>query len=683
MPVYNINGKKIRTEVALSDQQIDEIASELGQGAVQEPQSTIDVGNAPTSGLVMGLKDPISAGAQLLPRGLGFVSSVGGLAPNSLSDWFNSEAQRVDAMVKQDEAGYQASRRQKGESGFDLERLAGNIVNPANLVPGALVRGSALTKSVATGAMTGAMQPVVGDGSFAEEKLTQAATGAVLGPLFEGVVKGGVKVKDIFKRVTPKGREKALRDYLIEATGPEKEAVIKALQDAKEFVTGSRPTAAEALSDIPSASQLMAIQKKLSRDPAVGAGFKVLQENNRIARQTLIDSIAKTDAERKLVEEARSGVFKNIGAKALDSANEASRVLNELQGAVNLKFKNVVDSKELEKQLPLGWAGFAAGTKPRVDSAAKTVYSDQVKKFQLDSLAQSGYFPLLASDIVSPIDKALKMTIDDDSKLILNGMKQDILSRADSNGIVNSNDLYENVRKVLNQKVSVYLNKGDKPFQGGLPQTAAKTADNIKKMIDASLNKTTQGAWGKYLNDYAKYSKQLDRMAVGEALSKKLNSAVDKEKALSFATAVEEATSLIKTSTGLPRYSNLADILEPAEVKKVQSVLADLQRKAKSEELGAGLRTAEIDVGATLPNVLSQPIAFTNIFLRHLANGNAGKVTAAAAPLFQDPKKLAAFINNVPEPNIVMKLLARVSPDTQRTMLQAIAIKPIQEGLRQ
>lgn len=663
----------------------EELLQHLQGSQAQSADQAVAAAAPITSGFLMGLKDPITAGAQLLPRAGEFITSLGYQAPNAVSDWFASEAKRVDDIARAEEQGYQASRRAEGDTGFDTSRLAGNIINPANVVPGALARGGAVMKSVTTGATAGAMQPVTGgEDSFVSQKLSQTATGAVLGPAFEGTLKGLGKLASIVRSPTEAGREKTLRAYLNSAI-PENEraAVISALQDAKEFVTGSRPTAAEVLSDIPSAAQLGAIQKKLASDPVVGAQFKAQQEANRQARQTLIDSIAKSDAERLAVEEARDGVFKNIGAKALDQANTARQALTEVQSVVNTKFLNLTKSQQLEKQIPTGWSAFATSGKPKVDAAAKQTYSEQMKKFQMDSLAQNGYFPLMAENIVAPINKMLKTELGDESRAILNGIREDILSRADKDGIVNSFDLYENVRKVLNQKAAVYLKQGEQAFQGGLPQAAAKTVGNIKKALDLSINRTTGGAWGKYLGNYAMYSKQLDRMAVGEALSKKLNTALDAERATVFAQAVEDAGTLIKKSTGLPRYSSVDQILKPAEMNKVKAVMADLERKVKAEGLASGLRTAEVGGEAALPNFLSRPVAATNIFLKFLTSGNNAKIIEMAAPLFQDPKALAAFIQNVPEPNLVMKLLAHVSPNTQRAMLQAIAIRSVENSTYQ
>ncbi len=140
------------------------------------------------SGFLMGLKDPLTAGAQLLPRGLEFVTSAGGMAPNVVSQFFGREAARVDEMAKAEEQAYQEARKARGEEGFDIARLGGNVLNPANIAVG-LRAGQAVggvskaRQAVAGGAATGVLQPAVSEDSFTEEKAGQAVGGAVGGAL--------------------------------------------------------------------------------------------------------------------------------------------------------------------------------------------------------------------------------------------------------------------------------------------------------------------------------------------------------------------------------------------------------------------------------------------------------------------------------------------------------------------
>jgi hypothetical protein len=166
-----------------------------------QPEKTQPETKAPSSGFMMGLKDPITAGAQMIPRALGAVASLGGTKPNSLSDLLYREAQRVDEMAKAEEQSYQAQREKAGESGFDPARLGGNILNPASLVPAARVAQLARAKGLSTvgqaataGAVGGAMQPVVGEGEFGEQKAEQVVLGGVTGPIGEKVVAGAGRV---------------------------------------------------------------------------------------------------------------------------------------------------------------------------------------------------------------------------------------------------------------------------------------------------------------------------------------------------------------------------------------------------------------------------------------------------------------------------------------------------------
>ena len=191
MAIYVQVGKDV---VEFPDGMSDEQIAEAISGSV--PQA-----KAPSSGFMMGLKDPITAGAQMIPRALGAVASLGGTKPNSLSDMLYREAKRIDEMAKAEEQSYQAQREKEGESGFDVARLGGNILNPASLVPAARVaqlaraRGlSNVGQAAAAGAVGGAMQPVVGEGTFEEQKAEQVVLGGVTGPIGEKVVAGAGRV---------------------------------------------------------------------------------------------------------------------------------------------------------------------------------------------------------------------------------------------------------------------------------------------------------------------------------------------------------------------------------------------------------------------------------------------------------------------------------------------------------
>ena len=191
MPTYVQVGKDV---IEFPDGMSDEQIAQAISGSA--PQA-----KAPSSGFLMGLKDPITGGAQLLPRALAGITSLGGATPNPVSQFFSEEAKRVDEMARAEEQAYQAQRQAQGDSGFDVSRLGGNILNPASLLPAARVAQLARARGVSTvgqaaagGAVGGAMQPAVGEGTFGEQKTEQVALGAVTGPIGEKVVAGAGRV---------------------------------------------------------------------------------------------------------------------------------------------------------------------------------------------------------------------------------------------------------------------------------------------------------------------------------------------------------------------------------------------------------------------------------------------------------------------------------------------------------
>jgi len=166
--------------------------------------------------IAKGMKDPIDAGAQLLPRGLSAVTSGFGLMPNKVSQFFDSEAASIDAGIKSSEQDYQLARWKAGQSGFDGARLTGNIVNPATL---ALARvtptGAATTLGRAfqggVGGMLGgvAATPVTdaSETSFGMQKLGQGVAGAAGGAIAAPVLGKAIdlvapKIKALQAKVT-------------------------------------------------------------------------------------------------------------------------------------------------------------------------------------------------------------------------------------------------------------------------------------------------------------------------------------------------------------------------------------------------------------------------------------------------------------------------------------------------
>ncbi len=169
------------------------------RGQASRPAPTAE---APSSGIMMGLRDPVDAGAQMLPRALGAITSLFGLAPNRVSEFMDREAGRVDSIVKDTNAGYEASRVADAlpgteKPGFDWARLGGNMINPANWLGGGVIKGGSTALQLAgagakAGALSGALQPVLDTENFWTEKGKQATVGAVSGAVLTPAITKGV-----------------------------------------------------------------------------------------------------------------------------------------------------------------------------------------------------------------------------------------------------------------------------------------------------------------------------------------------------------------------------------------------------------------------------------------------------------------------------------------------------------
>jgi hypothetical protein len=166
--------------------------------------------------VVKGMKDGIDAGAQMLPRGLSALTSLGGLTPNPVSRFFDSEAQRVDQGITDSEREYQGARAAVGQTGFDGARLLGNVVSPVNAAiaaraPAAVTTAGRAAVGGVTGLIGGMAQPVTdtSETSFGMQKAGQGLVGAAGGAVFAPIT-GKVfdvvapKLKALQTRLLPK-----------------------------------------------------------------------------------------------------------------------------------------------------------------------------------------------------------------------------------------------------------------------------------------------------------------------------------------------------------------------------------------------------------------------------------------------------------------------------------------------
>jgi len=157
----------------------------LTYGSKPEPglveQAVQGAGNF-SLGVGRGLRDVVDGGAYLLPKGLEAAASIGGLAPNVVSEYFGGQADRVSDINQQAEREYQDATR--GSTAAGIGRVGGGVATA--FVPGvAPMKGAAGLKSaMTTGAKLGAL---TGTRTNEDSLIGNAALGAGVGALGSGV----------------------------------------------------------------------------------------------------------------------------------------------------------------------------------------------------------------------------------------------------------------------------------------------------------------------------------------------------------------------------------------------------------------------------------------------------------------------------------------------------------------
>lgn len=711
MPKYTINGVVFNSDRELTTEDLEALAAQTApaQAPKTQQEAPSNRWNRPDSQIIT--EELLKSMPARLIRGA-VVDPALGLAQLATGGQSQAVNRAIDVVA-------QATK----PDGLDVAGFTGAVLSPFNkLALG--VSGRPVTSAAAIGAQQGLIQGVEGagdmtGGEFATNKALQAAVGGILGTGFEVGVKGVEKLAKVSRGLTGAGRDRAVQEYLNSLAGPERDAVIKALQDSKEIVTGSRPTAAEAISDIPSAAELMALQQKVkSQFGGPQSAFAKREAEQQAARERAILDIAGTPEQRKALLARRDRETSRMREDALRQTDVAGDIIGKLEKDISDKAasytsalqqrgkaeteaaiqQNLADTFTPVPGFPRfpGRYTFMAERVPEYKQTAEA-FGDVTRqrkreaeflKLQKNSLEQNGFYPLRAQDLVDRMEAASRGTQNDVVKQILKDTADKIRSKADENGIVSSRDMYENVRKELNRDIVAALSKVNKaPFQGGLQKQEAEVAGNIKKFIDAAFDKSSDGLWSKYLNTYANYSRKVDRMRVGQELADSLKTKLDAEAAGVFADAVNNATRTIKRAgTDIPRYERLNQLMTPTEMSTINSVRADLLRKARSEERAKGAGAApEVQEGARLPQFLSATFTVMNNALDALQRGNKGEFNRKMSQLMLDPPAMAEFMTkNIPPSKMtefVKSMVAGMDERTRQAFTSAFLVPSMAQAL--
>lgn len=664
-----------------------------------------------------GFMDPLTGGAQLLTHMLpDSVVNAGNKLNNYIADKTGLldtiPAEGFDAKVRADEKAYQESRG--AESGkFDPQRMAGTALNPINYVPASKLPVATsligkLFQGATAGGTSGALMPVTEEGDYGRQKAVQTGVGAAVGAAGTAGIEGAKAVastaRKLIEPMTESGRAAILNRFqndLIGEGGP-KQQIIDALENAKTIVPGSKPTAGEALADIPEATGLAAHQKAIAKAPGVSGQFMARDAEQEAARRAAIDTVGKTPADLDSAIAQRAATTTPMRETALANANIAGVKVPQLTERLADRSKSVADALQQKGQLETlaqqqgnraqyyeayptaavrsprapaeRFAENAADAKAAAGTATEVLGNRKaerdVTKYMLDSLDAHGLKPLEASTVANNIDALASkpgLRASDVVTKSLGEARDKIASLADKNGVIDANDLYM-IRKEIGNTIQKYASE-NKNFDQRLTSGLQK---QVQGYIDDAIEGAGGAGWKGYLAKYADMSKPINEMQVGQYLKDKLVAPLETgERAGPFAQAVRDAPGTIKRSTGGPRFTELGQVLSPQNEQVVNAILEDLQRKAAFGKVAAGTNLSGgttiaegAKTGIHLPNLLSRPAMIANFFMKNIGQGADTKINALAAQQYLNPQTLADALKTAPpnqQQQIVNALLQRMA----------------------
>jgi len=193
---------------------------------------------------------------------------------------------------------------------------------------------------------------------------------------------------------------------------------------------------------------------------------------------------------------------------------------------------------------------------------------------------------------------------------------------------------------------------------------------------------------------FAAQSKPINRMDVGQFLKAKLTSSLDEtaaQRAGVFSGALHDAPKTIKSALpGAPRFQELTDVLEPAQVAQLEAMRKDLARTARQELMarkGAQAGPNAMDIasrsvsdaqgGGKIPNPLNAVVTLANAIIGRLSGKIDKKLAIEIATEMLDPKLVAGAL----EKEVAKVARKKVVGDTVNSLRNPATAVAVQNAL--
>lgn len=296
--------------------------------------------------------------------------------------------------------------------------MVGNVIGqaaPAMLIPGA--------QSVLGAGLTGAALGAIGPAESTNERIANTAFGGVGGSAVAGASKlvgGGAKA--LHKAASPylPGGTARIEGKAFRAiAGDKADDVVRALENAKQIVPGSKPTAGEAAVSAGS-PQFAALQDILERG-FVTDQYAAREAAQQAARKGALGKIAGDETALKTALQIRNDITGPMREQALSSANKSGLLkaqpfqdglTNLMARPENLTSQTVQSALGDVKQL------LANATRPDGTIDAQSLYTlrksgiaDTINKFSdVNKTSDKRFTAGLLNDVKAVIDDAIEMS---------------------------------------------------------------------------------------------------------------------------------------------------------------------------------------------------------------------------------------------------------------------------------
>lgn len=351
-------------------------------------------------------------------------------------------------------------------------------------------------------------------------------------------------------------------------------------------------------------------------------------------------------AEKFLREQAGDARDQIVQSLSKGGKGTAGQVLSREAGPGEVGRQFIKLEKELSRE-------------PLTGGRLKAIYNKQktARENIIDQIAETDLDMSLAREARQSITEPMYKAVEESTK---NVDVAPVVSRIDQ--LINKSKLNPEITKPLQQikdsltddvspqslsSLSEYIKLMMGKTQDGKNIYNVKVLDEVKGLLDKQIG-TAEKSYAAAQETYKALSTPINRMQVGRELANALTNSLEKTKAATFATAVENAPRTIKRATGFPRFKKLEQVLTKDQVDNVQMVAKELVENAKMSDIASGtnsvLKELEAEFSLSLPHILSRPIVIANAALKLLNRDLTPRYKQILTEIMEDPKKLESAL---------------------------------------